>query len=315
MQTLHNATESLDIVDTEAPEPEDKGFKRYRGATIGEALETARAEHGTDVEILEANRIRRGGVGGFFSTDLGVEVLVASNDAGEAKPGHISERHDFLGITADDEYLDTATLNRSAPVPSAQPSTAGEQPANHSQPRFFDRIHEETQLDTTDHGLQRLLTAAARAEETEQQVLPERQGSRTLSESQQRADPEQPTFADHLDREISLQSGTEPALPKTLPRSEPGPAVLGSPPIAPSATPIPPAKKSATRTSRGPRDPHRRPIELATSAVGHLVEQISELAPSEGSRIHDLSRLTVSVTTPDGSVIEMSAVLNRDSNV
>ena len=48
---------------------------RFRAATVEEALRQVRASLGEDAEIVEANRIRRGGIGGFFATELGVEVV------------------------------------------------------------------------------------------------------------------------------------------------------------------------------------------------------------------------------------------------
>ncbi len=53
------------------------GLRRFRGATLDEALAAARLDLGDGLEIVEANRIRRGGLGGFFATDLGIEVIVA----------------------------------------------------------------------------------------------------------------------------------------------------------------------------------------------------------------------------------------------
>jgi hypothetical protein len=56
----------------------DSAERRVRGATIEDALNQARTEFGTsDVRVLHATRLRRGGVGGFFAKDLGVELVVA----------------------------------------------------------------------------------------------------------------------------------------------------------------------------------------------------------------------------------------------
>jgi ribonuclease E len=60
---------------------------RFRAATVEEALRQVRASLGEDAEIVEANRIRRGGIGGFFATELGVEVVAlgaTDQDAGLA---------------------------------------------------------------------------------------------------------------------------------------------------------------------------------------------------------------------------------------
>lgn len=49
--------------------------RTFRAATLDDAVAAARAELGPDVELLEAHRVRRGGLGGFFATDLGVEII------------------------------------------------------------------------------------------------------------------------------------------------------------------------------------------------------------------------------------------------
>lgn len=47
-----------------------------RGASIEEAARTAQDLIGRPVKVVKADRIRRGGIAGFFATDLGVEVTV-----------------------------------------------------------------------------------------------------------------------------------------------------------------------------------------------------------------------------------------------
>lgn len=48
--------------------------RKFRASTLDEAVAEARAELGAEVELVEAHRVRRGGLGGFFATDLGVEI-------------------------------------------------------------------------------------------------------------------------------------------------------------------------------------------------------------------------------------------------
>lgn len=48
--------------------------RKFRASTLDEAVAEARAELGPEVELVEAHRVRRGGLGGFFATDLGVEI-------------------------------------------------------------------------------------------------------------------------------------------------------------------------------------------------------------------------------------------------
>src|SRR6187431_30153 len=48
----------------------------FRGATLEEAVAMAEQSLGPRIRVVAANRIRRGGIGGFFASDLGVEVNV-----------------------------------------------------------------------------------------------------------------------------------------------------------------------------------------------------------------------------------------------
>jgi hypothetical protein len=81
--------------------------RRFRAATVEDALRQASELLGEDAEIIEANRIRRGGIGGFFATELGVEVLAQSaadtvsrrSSVEPSAPGADSE-HALLGRSA-----------------------------------------------------------------------------------------------------------------------------------------------------------------------------------------------------------------------
>ena len=53
---------------------------KFRGATYDAAVEAAQQALGPRVKVIAADRIRRGGIGGFFATELGVEVSVALHD-------------------------------------------------------------------------------------------------------------------------------------------------------------------------------------------------------------------------------------------
>ena len=72
MTNLHEAPDvSATLRET------DLSIRRFRGASYEEALTAAQAELGDNIRVIGADRIRRGGLGGFFATDLGVEVAVA----------------------------------------------------------------------------------------------------------------------------------------------------------------------------------------------------------------------------------------------
>jgi len=71
MTNLHEAPD----VSTTLSET-DLSIRRFRGASYDEALAAAECELGEHLRVIGADRIRRGGLGGFFATDLGVEVAV-----------------------------------------------------------------------------------------------------------------------------------------------------------------------------------------------------------------------------------------------
>lgn len=71
MTNLHEASDvSATLSET------DLSIRRFRGGSYEEALAEAESELGEHIRVIGADRIRRGGLGGFFATDLGVEVAV-----------------------------------------------------------------------------------------------------------------------------------------------------------------------------------------------------------------------------------------------
>jgi hypothetical protein len=56
---------------------DDQATHTFRAATLEEAVAIAERTLGRRVTLVAANRIRRGGLGGFFAADLGVEVVVS----------------------------------------------------------------------------------------------------------------------------------------------------------------------------------------------------------------------------------------------
>lgn len=56
---------------------DDQTTHTFRAATLEEAVALAEQSLGSRVTLVAANRIRRGGLGGFFAADLGVEVVVS----------------------------------------------------------------------------------------------------------------------------------------------------------------------------------------------------------------------------------------------
>ena len=62
------------------PPRDDQDSMQFRGPTLEDAIALAEQSLGARVRVVAANRIRRGGIGGFFASDLGVEVTVALDD-------------------------------------------------------------------------------------------------------------------------------------------------------------------------------------------------------------------------------------------
>ncbi len=79
MPTQQHDRRAIAAADTAAPGAES-GTMRFRAATLEEAIAVAEQSLGTRVRVVAANRIRRGGIGGFFAADLGVEVTVALDE-------------------------------------------------------------------------------------------------------------------------------------------------------------------------------------------------------------------------------------------
>lgn len=351
MQPSHDLMETSSLDDDKL---------RFRADTVENALVAARAELGDDVEVVEANRLRRGGVGGFFATDLGVEILVEtpSDRSAIGETMHTPDVSDSAG-----EFIDP---NAFVPLVAA-PTTEIERPV------FYDQVDEAEPSMTGDDEFARVIAAVNRAEQSARDGVVTnltRQGEAELATN----DPE--SFASHFERELATGPRPEPELcepeptgstmpPQSddvdltgghqipiLPRSQrspsagpiqaPQPIEAAQPqPILPVATapevnvsetlaieptvpapsnpsptrPEPAAKKSVPARRGSRRDPYKRPTELAATAVGSLVNQLSDLASVDGGLVQNLHRVSVSVTLPDGIVIEMAADMQGETDV
>ena len=78
-------------------------LQRFEGSSLEAVLEEARAAAGPGVRIVEANRLRKGGIGGFFSKER-FEVAV---EMGEAPAPTVDEpaRVRPTGVDAVDRVL------------------------------------------------------------------------------------------------------------------------------------------------------------------------------------------------------------------
>ena len=73
-----------DVADVADVDAADR--RTFRAATLDDAVAAARSELGPEVELIEAHRVRRGGLGGFFATDLGVEIVAERRRATASTP-------------------------------------------------------------------------------------------------------------------------------------------------------------------------------------------------------------------------------------
>ena len=101
---------------------DDTSVVKFRGDTYDAAVEAAHQALGPRVKVIAADRIRRGGIGGFFATELGVEVSVALHDE---TVDQALER--LVAATAEEEssrWFEHLTSTPQATTPSTQLVTA-----------------------------------------------------------------------------------------------------------------------------------------------------------------------------------------------
>ena len=96
--------------------------RQFEGPVLEDLLERVRAEVGPDARIVAANRVRKGGVGGFFARQA-FEVLV--------EPAGPSNRRDSPQLPARPAHRDHATVARSdarRPAPALPRTPSGRTP-------------------------------------------------------------------------------------------------------------------------------------------------------------------------------------------
>ncbi len=98
--------------------------RAFRAATLDDAVAAARAELGPDVELLEANRVRRGGLGGFFATDLGVEIVAAPQSPAAGAATSTSETAPVPRPAPTPQLADVQPLPAMDPVLPVAPASA-----------------------------------------------------------------------------------------------------------------------------------------------------------------------------------------------
>ncbi len=276
---------------------------RFRAATLEQALSQARSKLGPDVEVLDANRIRRGGVGGFFATDLGVEVAIRpANDDDRSSAHH--RPHDPMPLAhgrgggpedrSDDFDARLAHLDRA--IYGTGASTGID--------RLLDRANEADGFGGN---------ANAPTTSFAEHLARELAGSRSLPRQSERVDQGRPagdvgttsTRADGRPGELGsphADSAAEARTPVARPCTESD--ERPTPSVAP-----PPTDAPLREVRPNPFDLGRH-ADVAAGAVGRLISELADISPHPGSRVHQLSRLTVSLTAADGSSVEFSAELS-----
>jgi len=106
-----------------------------RGSSIEEASRTAQELIGREVKVVKADRIRRGGIAGFFATDLGVEVTVVPVGNVPSDPPTVSFAEAFERLMAD-----ASTGDRHSGAAPTMPTTSTTPTADEFFVSLFDEV-------------------------------------------------------------------------------------------------------------------------------------------------------------------------------
>ena len=179
--------EQLEAATDIAVSPESR---RFRASTYDEALAAAIDELGAGIQVVEANRIRRGGLGGFFATDLGVEITVVPDESPAATTGAAAAPTESRG----------ATVNDRAPAPGTLHGTIRPYlPEDLSPDGGEDGSLGGQSLGMTDARLQQLLDRTERTERADHRAATiERTATGGPADGIDHGDSAPPSFADQL---------------------------------------------------------------------------------------------------------------------
>ena len=108
--------------------------QRFEGTSLEAVLADVRARHGDEAAIVEANRLRRGGIAGFFAKER-YEVVVDVVDDDDHPPSAPTEIPAEFGLAATEDFCDrlisladgVSDLDGTAELPPAPPIST-EQP-------------------------------------------------------------------------------------------------------------------------------------------------------------------------------------------
>jgi len=259
------------------PSADDASVVKFRGATYDAAVEAAEKALGPRVKVLAADRIRRGGIGGFFATELGVEVTVAMHDE------TVDEALERLVAATDEQESSNWFEQLTSMTRSTTPSTAPVEVAAPASAPIPATAPSLTGPSLTGPSMTGLLTARA--------VV----GADTIV-SRVAIDSASPPAEPIVDQAPHVPDRIQP---RTAPIQTPTAAAESEP--AAAATPQPaPARRRILLPTRG----H---VDLAVSAAAELARLTSEQLHGRRIAVH------VVVTSDDGRSVEADAIIEDRS--
>lgn len=249
------------------------GTLRFRGATYDDAVRAAEEALGVTPRVVAAHRIRRGGIGGFFATDLGVEVQVTTE--GETIDQAVERLVE--ASSRDDRAEWIRELARAAGIDTLEPL---DQPAT----RHHDEPGTEAAGVTGANGANGATDPPGPAEPTDE-YLPDLVFERPPSRLGTPTSPSAPP--------VPVPEPVEPAT------SDPGAGT--SPDHVDDHVDDHGDDPGAATTGRGPSAPTRRQVDLAVVATSELVRLTGGQSPGTTVSIQ------VTVTTADGRSVSTEA--------
>lgn len=310
---------------------------RFHGPTLEDAVDAALTALGGRVRVVEANRIRRGGIGGFFATDLGVEVAVVAEEADsmdEALRRLVEQTSAHDGRVGPDSFARTLAREMSSGGTEGLPPIRPRRAANYvvAEPPMSpaDSFHTDPIVILDQPSVERRRVPTDRPRRHERSTvpvddLPDVTAEEILAELAALTGADDRGGAD--DPAGVAPAGGRPQRPRRIHRTR-SRAVAAAPtssaarvetalagmPVTSTASaspaggglePPPTALgDDVAAPKRARRNPVGRQVELAVSAAGELVRQVA--GGVDGSpRIS----VKVVVTTADGSQVEAEAQL------
>jgi flagellar biosynthesis GTPase FlhF len=153
--------------------------KTFKAESLDDALADARLELGDGIKVIAAHRLRRGGVGGFFAREIGVEVEVEAPDASRSTVQDVaglierlvSEKSDTLAPTlAVPRTRDTDSILSQKREPLLEtPQTAARDWAQKAADRVSDNNTMRPKTSDTVIAVREELRAALEIERTERE--------------------------------------------------------------------------------------------------------------------------------------------------